>query len=102
MHSWVDSISQIYYFIECKNLYKFVKCYFKVDYLWYTGGGDYNECISNILYKILPDKLATQFCWEGIRKTNGKLPFKDLKIKSAIFSKNDYHIEHWTLNILNI
>ncbi|OXA37100.1 hypothetical protein Fcan01_28163 [Folsomia candida] len=38
--------------------------------------------------EILPDDVASQFCWDGIRKTNGKLPFKDLKLTNAIFIKS--------------
>ena len=57
----------------------------QVRYLSGIGGGDYKECISNMLRRVMTDSLAVQFCYEGIRKTNPKRPFKDLKLKGAIF-----------------
>jgi hypothetical protein len=58
-----------------------------------VGGSDYKDSAAKILQTLMTDCLASQFCWEGIRKVNSKRAFKNLKIQQAVFGKKS-NLDH--------
>jgi len=66
-----------------------------VSFLTTIGGKDYKDTLTRAFEAVMSNTLATKFCWQGIRKENPKIAFKDTKLKMILFDvvrKNPFSV----------